>query len=193
MECIRESSGSRRLTNAMTMPTMQKLKKSSKEILIIRDLERNTPLAICTADNHQSSRILALSTEMNAYVVPKVSEKLLLTDLLNAPCDAEELGAFLRQCAGSVYSTNKQPLLLRIKSKAFVWVELTLGKDAELLELLAGTGTLQLTENELVQVVKTLITVDNTDIRVSPRDVQEVSSLEIDAQDELSFDEVFES
>ena len=177
----------------MTMPTMQKLKKSSKEILIIRDLERNTPLAICTADNHQSSRILALSTEMNAYVVPKVSEKLLLTDLLNAPCDAEELGAFLRQCAGSVYSTNKQPLLLRIKSKAFVWAELMLGKDAELLELLAGTGTLQLTENELVQVVKTLITVDNTDIRVSPRDVQEVSSLEIDAQDELSFDEVFES
>jgi len=177
--------------------TMQKLKNRSKNVLILRDHSRNIPLAISTADPYKSPTILAVSTErVLQFVGTGVSEKLLLADLLDAPCDLEELHAYLCQDNSSVNNKYTPPLLLRMKDKTFIWVEKMLGKDAELLELLSEAGTLELTGNELVQVVNSLIITnygeETTNSRISPRDVQRVDCLENNHYGELSFDEVFE-
>lgn len=194
MEGVFPAVSQKKSTNVAKILTMQKLKNQGKNVLILRDHKRNKPIAICTADPHKSPTILALSADrVSQFFGAGNSEKLLLADFLHAPCDLEELHAYLHQDNCSIHTP---PLLIQMKNKMFIWAEKMCGKDAELLELLAETGTLELTKSELVQVVNSLIIVDHgeesVDVRVSPRDVQKVASLENCYYGELSFDEVFE-
>ena len=178
-----------------------KMKGMIKEVLVLKDHERNIPLAISTAG--PTARILAHCIHRNVeFHWTDCSfdsiEKLLLSDWCHSSDDVEELDAYLKQPI-STFNRELPPLLLRMKNKRFVWVERMQGKDAELplLELVAETGTLVLSENELAQVVsshivETCVKKDERGYQTSPRNVQDVSALECVSNYELSFDEVFE-